>query len=197
MKSLIWLGSFLPPQLIPFIDSKIFWSMKEEQGHELEAKPFIASINLLHKERLIGWNDGLAALPLGFPFRSFIPLPFINWFRQTSCLHQLTHLHSIHLLHSLFNWLAFLASFSSLSGAVRLVPPITHQRKEKPKQAGRVTNHSLTNQINFINLIVHSWLIPLGLHPPSTLPFLHSFLPIRKRRKEKKRELNGVELPSA
>ena len=103
--------------------------------------PHLSLRQLIHKFAFMKSNllDLLlacrAAGLLGFPFRSFIPLPFINWFRQTSCLHQLTHLHSIHLLHSLFNWLAFLASFSSLSGAVRLVPPITHQRKEKPKQA--------------------------------------------------------------
>ena len=63
-------------------------------------------------------------------------------------------------------WLAFLSSFSSLSGAVRLQPPITLQRKEKTKQAG--LTHSFNKSI--IDLLAGS--LP---HRPFKLHEFHSF----------------------
>ena len=71
---------------------------------------------------------------------------------KISSFHQFIQVQFVLFIHYEM-WLAFLSSFSSLSGAVRLVPPITPQRKEKTKQAG-----------------LHSLALPSRLaHPP---PFI-------------------------
>ena len=159
----IWLISFLPPQLTPINNSKIFWLLMEEQGHSSSILfQFHSTLLMEWRERrrkqrkrkaTIQLNSSSSSRAAGEESWSWLmdlPRSGAAWFLacrerlRVAFISSINWLHSINpfsLLRSLFYSFCFIHSFpsfcllmfASFGGAHGAAAPITPTSSHQPK----------------------------------------------------------------